>query len=316
MHAYDDHRCPMATCSASPHFPDRLEDDHRRKLTAQKRQLAATAEAQAEKGRDALKRELENTRSKHAREIDALDSSLIEEKVRLERSLTETKRARDDAISEKHDLELTLTTLRREISEEGAVLQEAKEVRRKVQLAEASPLDDSVNSDLVRVVSELEHERRHVAELEHKLKEANNSMAMPVQPLKVHDSIPGATLTLASQEYARERVSLLEDKLAATLNDNEVLKKEAARATAADVNDRREDGCTSISKGESKSQHLCELVDLKKALEEVTMRCSQLEEEKGSAAQVNDNYNRAGSPHGSYLQTFCLPRPKVHHSGF
>lgn len=239
-------------------------------MASKKRQWAASAEAQCEKARDALELELKETRAKHSGEIDKLESSLLDSKARLRKAAAETEKAIESARTEKLALESTLATLKRQVVEEEKLLQETQEATRKVQAAEASQSDEDLKRELMRVISQLEDERKHVAELEGQLKEAKNAPEAP--------HTDGASERSPEVEDNVSKIALLEDRLAHSLRENDSLRKEAARVAA-------ETGVSSDTHSATK-QEGAEVTSLKRALEETERRLSELQRAKEVFAQV------------------------------
>lgn len=244
-------------------------------MASKKRQWAASAEAQREKAQDALNHELQETRAKHSREIDKLESSLLDTKERLDKAIAETEVASEAANAEKATLESALADLRRQVVEEKNFLREAREAARKVQGAGASQPDEDLRRELTLVISHLEDERKHVAKLESQLKEANNG-AVSSFTEQTSGIRPGDEASAVSQ------IAQLRAKLEHTTRENESLRKEAARVTASKDELRRIDG------GGASTAPLedIEVNTLRKALEETEMRLSELERAKGLSVQV------------------------------
>lgn len=261
-------------------FADQLESDHRRNMASKKRQWAASAEAQREKARDALNQELQETRVKRSREIDKLESSLLDAKERLEKTIAETEEATEAARTEK----ATLAELKRQVVEEKRFFREAREAAQKVQRAGASQPDEDLRQELTRVISELEDERKQVAELESQLKEANNGAVLSFTE-------QAAEIRLEDKGSAVSEIAQLQTKLELTTRENESLRKEAARVIASeDV--RRSDGGDTPS-GEHRAtvtplEHI-EVTSLRKALDETEMRLSELQRAKDLSVQVRQN---------------------------
>lgn len=278
MRAFNYKNFPCAACidsfftSRHHTFPDQLEADHRRDMASKKRQWAESAEAQCEKTRSTLKHELQETRAHHSREIDKLESSLLDTRVRLEKVATEREEASEAACAEKSKLEFSLA----EVVEEMRSLQEAREAARKVQAMESSQCGD-LRRELTRVVSELADERKHVAGLEGQLKEAKNGTAVPYTP-------QAAELRPEDDEGLVSKISLLEDTLAHTVRENESLRKEATRGVSAESGDG--DGNASSRESKAKKLEHTGETNLKEALEETKMRLSELQKAKDLSVQV------------------------------
>lgn len=275
------------------YFADQLESDHRRDMASKKRQWAASAETQREKARDALNQELQETRAKHSREVDKLESSLLDTKERLEKAITETEEANDAANTERTTLESALAELKRQVAEEKNYLRKAREEARKVQGAGAFQPNEDLRRELTLVISDLEDERKHVAELESQLKEANN----------------GAALSFAEQatgirpedaESAVSKIAQLQAKLEQVTRENESLSREADRMVASDDGVRRSDG-GNASGSESTATiaplERIEVNNLRKALNETETRLSELQRAKDLSVRVrqmkrsHDSYN-------------------------
>lgn len=241
-------------------------------MASKKRQWAQSAEAQCDKTRSTLKHELQETRAHHSREIDKLESSLLDAKVRLEKVVTEREEASEAACVEKRKLEISLAKL----VEEKRSLQEAREAARKVQAMESSQCGD-LRQELTRVVSELADERKHVAGLEDQLKEAKNGTVAPYAP-------QAAEVRPKDEEGLVSKIAVLEDTLAHTVSENESLRKEATRVVSAE-NDDTDENASSREKRAKKLEHT-EITNLKKALEETEMRLSELQQAKDLSVQV------------------------------
>eukprot|EP00903_Cladosiphon_okamuranus_P011775 g11068.t1 len=260
----------------------RLESDHRRDVASKKRQWAASAETEHERARDALNQGLEETRAKYSREIDELESRLLDTRERLKKAIADTEEASEAARTEKATLESTLSELKRQVIEEKNFLREAREAARKVQGAEASQSDDDLRRELTRVISDLENERKHVAELERQLKEANNGEA-----LSLNERAAGRRTE--DEESAISKIGQLQAKLERSMRDNERLRKEAARVTTSEDNVRRGNGV-----GTSRDEHRAAAAlleheeannNLRKTLEENKMRLSELQRAKDLSVQ-------------------------------
>ncbi|CAM9729415.1 unnamed protein product [Ectocarpus sp. 12 AP-2014] len=243
-----------------------LEADHRRNMATKRRQWAASAEAQSKKARDAMTHELQAMRSNHSREIDKLECSLLDAKARMEKAMKETEEAREATHAKKGALESTLAELERHVAEEKEKLQEAREAAKKNQALEVSQPGEDLRQELVRVRLELEDERKHVAELQGQVKEANSA---------IRDDFNCAR---QDGEGVGTKLVLLEQKLALTIRENEGLRKEAARATSLGVGGR--DGEVSANEsGATKPEHI-EIATLKRALHEAEMSVSELQRDQ------------------------------------
>lgn len=252
-----------------------------------------------------MKRELEKARANHAREIEALENRLVDAKARLEAAAAETEEAQEVANSDKRELESTLAELRRRVLEEEGVLKEARETARNMQETQARKEDDRLRSELMRVVSELDDERKHNAELEGHLKEAKNIAMLPALPL-ADESNHAENDNRGRETGVIEKLALLEDKLAFTLRENEDLRKEATRAAAFGDGGRRGDGCAQNSESKAQRQNCDEFVGLKRALQEAEVRLSELQDAKGLAEQVNDSFltvNDAGGKRPAFARS-------------
>lgn len=300
-----------------PPLSGQLEDKHCSQLVSQKRQWAATAEAQTEDARNVLKRELNETRANHAREIDTLQRNLIDAKLRLEKARDETEEAREAAMKEKRELNSTLDTLRREVSEEKGLLEEVREEALKVQVAEAVPTDGRLREELTRVVSELEDELKHVAELENQLKEAKNGTDFPPSAQWTVGSDPGRALDPEGENSTNAKLAVLEKRLGLALRENDELRKKGARLAVFAADDSA--GGAVASEGEAHKQggeqEYNELADLKRALKEADARLADLEQVKDHIEQVKACSPRY-SPYshltkylrGTYLSFPCIAR--------
>lgn len=278
LHAlYAWQRCRRSPFLRVDRFPDQLEGDHGRNMASKKRQWAESAEAQCEKARSALKHELRETRAHHSREIDKLDCSLLDAKVRLEKVVTEKEEATEAAKIEKGTLESSLAELKQQVVEEKQYLQEAREAARKVQATESSQSED-LRRELTRVISELEDERKHVAGLEGQLKEANNGTVVSY----IHQA---AELRPEDEGSFVSKIAVLEDKLAHTVRENESLRKET-RVIPAELGGRHGDRYASSCESKATKLEHTEVTNLKKALEETEMRLSELQQAKDLSVQV------------------------------
>lgn len=246
-------------------------------MASKKRQWAASAETQREKARDALNQELQETRAKHSREIDKLESSLLDTKERLGKAIAETEEASEAAGAEKAIVESSLAALKRQVVEEKNFLREAREAASKVQAAGASQPDEPLRQELMQAVSDLEDERKHVAELEGQLKEANNGAV-------VSFSEQAGEIRPEDQERAVSKIAQLQAKLEHTTRENESLRKEAAR---------RSDGGGAFSGEHSATAGQLERIEvsnLKKNLEETETRLSELQRAKDLSDQVRQRH--------------------------
>ncbi|CAM9701098.1 unnamed protein product, partial [Ectocarpus sp. 12 AP-2014] len=243
-----------------------LEADHRRNMATKRRQWAASAEAQSKKARDAMTHELQAMRSNHSREIDKLECSLLDAKARMEKAMKETEEAREATHAKKGALESTLAELERQVSEEKEKLQEAREAAKKNQALEVSQPGEDLRRELARVLLELEDERKHVAELQGQVKEANSAIRDDFNCAQ-HDG-----------EGVGTKLVLLEQKLALAIRENEGLRKEAARATSLGVGGRYGEVSANES-GATKPEHI-EITTLKRALHEAEMSVSELQRDQ------------------------------------
>ncbi|CAM9595697.1 unnamed protein product, partial [Sphacelaria rigidula] len=73
-----------------------------------------------------------------------------------------------------------LAALREAVINEDVILRQAQETSRKALAAEAVHSHENCEAALTRVLTELEEERKHVAEVESQLKEVRNGEATPV----------------------------------------------------------------------------------------------------------------------------------------
>lgn len=245
-------------------------------MASKKRQWAESAEAQCDKSRRTLQLELQETRAHHARDIDKLECSLLDAKVRLEKVVTAKEETSEAARIEKSNLESTLAEIKRKVVEEEHCLQEARGAARKVQATEYFQCEE-LRRELSQVVSELEDERNHVARLEGQLKEAKNRIVLPT----THQA---AELRPEDEEGFVSKNVQLEDTLANTVRKNESLMKEATRGEAAEIDDG--DGYASSCESKATKPEHTEVTKLKKALEEAEKRLSELQQAKDLFAQV------------------------------
>lgn len=261
-------------------------------MASKNRQWAASAETQREKARDALNQELQETRAKHSREIDKLESSLLDTKERLEKAIVETEEASEAANAKKAKLESALAELRRQVVMEKTFLREVREAARKVQEAGVSQPDEDLRRELTQVISDLQDERKHVAELESQLKEASNGAVLSFTE-------QAAGISLEDEENAVSKIAQLQAQLEHKTRENESLRKEAARVIAS------EDGVPSIGGGGASSgehrataaaplEHI-EVNNLRKALEETERRLSEVQRAKDLSVQVRQT-RRSGHP--------------------
>lgn len=261
--------------------PDQLEDDHRRSMAAKKRQWAASVESEAEKAQHELNRELQETRTSHSREIERMECSLLDATDRLAKTLAETERVNEAARTEKGVLKSTLADLERRVSQEKKYLQEAQEAAEKLQAAGGSQPGADLQGELALVVSELKDERKHVQELECRLKEANNGT------LQSGDGSSRAEeIKRQAEERISSKVSLLEDKLAHIIRENESLRKEVERAAAHRDASQLNDARTSARDRETKTLEHAEVVHLKEALQDAESRLSRLQQDQDQSMQV------------------------------
>ena len=263
-------------------------------MASKKRQWAASADTQREKARDALDHELRETRAKHSREIDKLESSLLDTKERLERAIAETEVAREVANAEKATLESALVELKRQVVKEKSFLQEARETALKVRGAGVSQPDEDLRRELTLVISDLQDERKHVAKLESQLKEANNGAVI---------SFTEQTTGIRQEDEASavSQIAQLQAKLEHTTRENESLVKEAARVVASENELRRIDG----GGASAAPPDDIEVDTLRKALEDTEIRMAELERAKDLSVQVRQT-KRLHAPTCS--NSFCTCR--------
>ncbi|CBJ28074.1 conserved unknown protein [Ectocarpus siliculosus] len=235
-------------------------------MATKRRQWAASAEAQSKKARDAMTHELRAMRSNHSREIDKLECSLLDAKARMEKAMKETEEAREAAHAKKGALESTFAELERQVVKEKEKLQEAREAAKKNQALEVTQPGEDLRRELARVLLELEDERKHVAELQGQVKEANSA---------IRDDFNCAQQNC---EGVGTKLVLLEQKLALTIRENEGLRKEAARATSLEVGGRYGEVSANES-GATKPEQL-EIATLKRALHEAEMSLSELQRDQ------------------------------------
>lgn len=241
-----------------------------------------SAETERERVRDALKQGLQETRAKHSREIDKLESSLVDTKECLEKAIAETEEASEAANTEKATLESALSELKRQVVEEKDFLREAREAARKVQGAGASQPGEDLRRELTRVISDLEDERKHVADLEGQLKEANNGAVLSFTERAVE-------IRPEDEENSISKIAQPQAKLEHSTRDNERLRKEAGRVVAPEDDVRRGDGGgTSRDEGGAEVAPLehVEVNNLRKTLEETDMRLSKIRRAKDLSVQV------------------------------
>lgn len=273
--------------------PDQLEDSHRRHIASKKRQWAATAEAEAEGARAALKSEMERTRASHSHEITKLEGILKDAKAQLKQAVAETEEAKEAAKAEAHDLESTLTGLRRRVVDGKKSLQEAQQAARKMAEAEVLQEDENLRLELMRVAADLEDKRKHVAELESQLKEAKNGTETPAVQAK-----DGSSQTTAHGPDIRDngtvaKLALLEDELALIVRENKELRSQVSR-----VGDQRGDACMPKCLAEAPKLELEEIAGLKRELEGADIRLLEIQQAKNLAQQVTDSCVIVGyTPH-------------------
>ncbi|CAM9098637.1 unnamed protein product, partial [Hapterophycus canaliculatus] len=268
-----------------------LEVDHRQSMTTQQRQWAASAEAEAEKARRELKRELQEMRTNHSREIDKLECTMLDAKARADKTLAETEEANEAARTEKVTLKSTLAELERRVTTEKNYLQEAQEAALKVQGTEDSQAGVDLQRELALVAVELEDERKRVTDLERRLKEASNGIMEP--PLQFgDDSNQAEERKCQDQDRVSSKVNLLEDELAQTIRENESLRKDVERAAACGDVSQLDDGRTCTCGRRTKTLEDAEVVHLNKALQDAQSRLSELQQ--AQARSIKDaNYAAA-----------------------
>lgn len=242
-------------------------------MATKRRQWAASAETQSKKARDAMTHELQAMRSNHSREIDKLECSLLDAKARMEKAMKETEEAREAAYAKKGALESTLAELERQVVEEKEKLQEAREAAKKSQALEVSQPGEDLSRELARVLLELEDERKHVAELQGQVKEANSA---------IRDDF---NCTQQDGEGVGTKLVLLEQKLALTIRENEGLRKEAARATSLEVGGRY--GEVSANESGATKPEQIEITTLKRALHEAETSLSELQRDQDQSIKVS-----------------------------
>lgn len=274
----------IVTILSYPRAPDELEDDHRKHVASRKRQWAATAEAEAEAARVALKGEIERTRASHSHEISKLEAILKDAKAQSKQAVAEAEDAKDAAKAERHELESILTGLRRQVVDEKRSLQEVQQTARKVAGAEALQEDEGLRSELMQVVSDLEEERKHVAELEGQLKEAKNGTAMPSLQTKDASSQTTALGPNVRDSEAIAKAGLLEDELALIVRENEKL-----RSQVSGVGSERDGAGMSACLAEAPKLERNDIADLKRDLKEAEIRLIEIQEAKDVAEQVTDS---------------------------
>lgn len=286
-------------------FTGQLEEEHRRHgrlrhdggLASQKsaRRVWTTGakecQEQAVKAEEALRCGQKETREYHYREIDTIEGDFVDSKARFHQSeegKTERQKVGKAAETEKHDVEMTAVELGRNTWSEEGFPQEAKleSSQRDIDHKDRGPRDEAkeVSSDkgtrcgtleYMRVVSDLEVERKRVAELESRLKDVNSNAKATTMTDRGSDPLLVAALESEDEdEDDGRRVSIdkfteLEDKLARALRENEDLRSNMAQA---------QDTLQSDQIG-SKGQERSELY-LAGALEEANARSSKLEKVK------------------------------------
>ena len=144
----------------------------------------------------------------------------------------------------------------------------------------------------MRVVMDLEDERKHVAALEGQLKEANNGTTLPSVQTK-----DGSSQTIAlgpdiQGNGAVAKVALLEDELALIVRENENLKSQVSR-----IGDKRGGACMPTCLAEAPKLELKEIDGLKRDLEEAQKRLLEIQQAKDLAEQVTDSCVMEHTPH-------------------
>lgn len=254
-------------------------------MAAKKRQWTALAESEAEKARQELERELQETRANHSREIDKLECSMSDAKARSAKTIDEKGKANEAAHIEEVTLNSTLAELGRRVTEEKKYLQEAQEAAQKVQAADGSQPGADIQRELALVVSELEDERKHVTELERRLKEANNCM-MESHLQSGDDCNQAEELKRQDEDRVNSKVTLLQDELAQLSRENESLRKEVERTAADGDFSQVDDGRTSSRDRTTTTLEHIEVLHLKKALQDAETRLSELQQAKDRSIQV------------------------------
>lgn len=227
---------------------------------------------------------MERTRASQSREISKLEGLLKDAKAHLKQAAAEAEDAKEAAKAEMHDLESTLTGLRRRVVDGKRSLQEAQQAARKVAGAEVLQEDEKLRSELMRVAADLEDERKHVAELEGQLKEAKNGTALSSVQAKDAPSQTTALGPSIRDSGAIAKVALLENELALVVRENEKLRKQVSG-----VGDTRGEACMPTSLAEAPKLELKEIAGLKRDLEEAEIRLMEIQQAKHLAEQVTNS---------------------------
>lgn len=219
-----------------------------------------------------MQRELKQMRANHSRDIEEMEDGLVSAKARLKKATTQAEEAQRITESDERELESTLIGLRRRIVEEEELLREAQEAVRKKREAEPAEGDHEVGSKLARVVVQLEDERKHVVDLEGQLKEAKNACNRVAEADACYENCDD------------NKVVALEGELKLILQENEILKKDAARSGTSENSCRREDGPTPGD--ETKGHGRAKVHDMHKALEEAETTVVKLQKDNRLVEQV------------------------------
>lgn len=253
-------------------------------LTSQKRQLTLDADAQAQAARKTLDEDLQELNAKRTRELSKLERELDGARAQLAEATRRAEEVKEDAIVETREVETKLAALREAVVNEEAILRQAQETARKALAAETVHSHENCEAALTRVLTELEEERKHVAEVESQLKEARNGEAAPV--------VGNVRSASSSQERdaSHKAMATLKEKLKKATEDNEELSREVERLTHATHEDRHDvrglvDGFE--TKDERERQVETELCDLRRALKDADLRLEEVERSRDDAEKVS-----------------------------
>ncbi|CAM9940375.1 unnamed protein product [Scytosiphon promiscuus] len=261
-----------------------LEVDHRRSVATQSRQWAESAESEVKKARHELERELQGMRTNHSREIEKLRCNLADAKARSAAAIAETETANEAAQAEKASLKSALADLERRVTKERRGLQEAHEAAEKVQATNGCQAGAELQRQLAVVLAELEDERKHVTELERRLKEANNGV-LQSRLLSGDDSNQAEDFERQGEESVGSKATHLEENLAQIICENESLRKEVERA-ASHGDRQRDDGRTSAHDRATKTLDDAEVIQLREDLHDAESRLSKLQQAHNRSIQA------------------------------
>lgn len=261
----------------------RLEETHRVQLAAHERQCAAEVDARAETARKSLGEELEATRAKHALEIDNLERDLLGTKALLAKAARQAEVARNAAALQKQDLESALARLRQTVFEERTLVRQVQETTRKAQSAEAMNSHEHCKAELAQMLSELQAERKHVAEVESLLKRARNG--------EVLQTLSHTVLGPKSEgsDVSNADIIMLREKLQIILKENQELRRNERKLAFSEAVSR---GSSSKACGGKETKEPAsreentELCKLKEALEEAHRRLSEVQQSRARAEKV------------------------------